>query len=277
MMRISVVIAAVLWSTAGWWGCAGKERHTADTAEARRFAAAETAIEHLRKQVPVDWRAVRKQVDVTLPLIRRADAGEGTSYAVEITAAMDACTRDEQANVRQQVIAKGLQHVAVIMIRCELDRLSAAQETRSAAVTEAYFEGIRPTFARRDRDFFNGGPILEQAADNALAALRHACENRTDIVGAARELEDSIARTYALSVLYEVQEIAGLRDNDPAACDVKRMEAVIFYRIIADRIKRISMESDRVIRSMLAAEYTSMDAAVIREQLAASLPGIQLQ
>ena len=142
----------------------------------------------------------------------------------------------------------------------------------------AYFEGIRPTFVRRDKDFFGGERTLEASADQALEHLNRAAEGRPgEIFAARRELEDAIARTYALSVLYEVEEIERLRATDRAACDVKRKEAEIFYRIVRPRVRRRDPKADGTIVAMLTGSYDAMSAKAIEESLKKGLPEVPLR
>jgi len=226
------------------------------------FAAAEVKIERLRKQTPPDWDAVSLLYEKAAPLVKETDSQEALDYDRTIRAALEKCKAGDDVKVNQQMPAKGLQHVAVLGIRRNLHALAkTARPELNARHTDriaAYFEGIRPTFTRRDNDFFPTAPTLEPGAIKALARLKQA--DAEDLIGAGRNLEAVIARTYALSVLFEVLEIEKLRDSDTEACRVKRAEALIFYRILALRIQTRIPALHAEITAMLNAPFAQMDA-----------------
>jgi len=250
---------------------------------AQAYAAAQIQIERLRKPAdgPVDWAAVAKQFEITLPVIREIDeANAHLHYEYDLAQALKQCAAGDRPDVNQQTLAKGLQHVTVLAIRRELAtvaRTTGPDRQAAAMRAAAFFEGIRPTFTRRDGDFFDGASTLTGAADGALRQLAAAGRDQGDVVGPGRRLEDAICRTYALSVLYEIIAIEKLRRIDRTACDVKRAEALVFYRIISDRVKKRDATADRTIRTMLAAGYDKMDAITLETALTRGLPKIPLR
>ncbi len=265
-------------------GCGSEDgRETKKSAprvkDAAVHAAAEVRIEHLRKQKTPDWAAITAAYEKTAKLVKEIDRLEKTRYAAEIREALRKCAKGERPKVHQQTVAKGLQHVTVLAIRRELGRMAGAKKSSGqAAVIAVYFEGIRPTFSRRDRDYFGGRSTLEAAAEKALARLGKAgTSGGAELLAAQRELKDIIARTYALCVLFEVQEIAKLRDKDRDKCDVKRAEAVIFYRIISSRVKQKAPKAHATISAMLAGGYEAMDPRGLEAQLKKGLPGLPLR
>jgi len=276
LMVIGMVLTCAFSS-----GCRPSTPEGLSLAEVKDYAAAEVQIERLRKQKdsPTDWAAIEQQLQITRPMVKDIDAAFGLTYEEEIAAALRKCKSGERPKVHQQVLAKGLQHVTVAAIGRELDAMAKASgDERSAAAARisALFEGIRPTFVRRDSDYFSGEKALEPAADAALEQLKSAAESG-EIFGPRKSLEEAIARTYALCVLYEIEEIEKLREKDLAACDVKRMEAVIFYRIIEDRIRRFAPDADATISAILDAGYDKMDVPLLVANLRNGLPGIPLK
>lgn len=257
--------------------CAAKRKRPS-LERARAFAQAELRIERMRKKEAPDWSAVSEEYEATAGVVGEMDELWGTGYDADIRAALEQCARGEDPKVNQQVMAKGLQHVAVLAMMRELDAMAKADaEARRAAAgrVAAYFEGIRPTFVRRDGDYFAGTETLEAAAERAIERLSRAAETGGgEIIAARREFEDAIARTYALSVIYEVEEIEKHRDKDRALCAVKRREAQIFCRIIRPRVGRRDPKADETISAMLAGEYGAMSAKVIEENLKKGLPGV---
>ncbi len=272
-MRVMLCAAVIFIVT----GCGDREGADPDGGgpfalkEAVSFAEAEVTVERLRKASdgPVDWDRVAREVAAAMPVVRRIDASAGTGYAAEINAALEKCAAGTRPRVNQQVIAKGLQHVAVLAIGQCLD-------AGAATVAAAFFEGIRPTFARRDRDFFDARPTLEAEADAALEEIAAAAETG-DVVSARRRLDRAILRTYGLCVLYEIRQIEQLRDSDRPACAVKQKEAAVFYRIIAERVRRNAPGAHDRIRAMLDGDYGTMDADALVETLATGLGDIPLR
>jgi len=188
----------------------------------------------------------------------------------------------KRRNVTQPSLipGKGLQHAAVLAIGRELDGLAAPerdQREMAARRVAAVFEGIRPTFSRRDKDFFVGKPTLEASADSALAALRQAAASgASTAIGPRRDLDNAINRTYALSVLYEIQGVAKMSQTDRAGCDVKLKEAEIFYAVIRPRVKQKAPDADAALTAMLAADYSTYSADAARQQLRKGLPDVEL-
>jgi hypothetical protein len=241
--------------------------------EIKKMAGSQVTIERLRKQKTPDWDAIQKEYAVLLPLVRQTDAARQLSYQDEIADALVKCAAGQRVKVHQQVLAKGLQHIVVLNIHSELDQMGKTAD--AAQRIAAYFEGIRPTFTRRDKDYFDARPTLEAAADKAIGALRKA--GQTPALTARRELVDSIDRTYALSVLYEILAVEKLRDTAPAKCAVKVKEAEIFYRIIQPRIQKTRPQADATIGRMLAGGFDQMNAALLEAKLNEGLTGITLR
>lgn len=253
-----------------------------DLARARAFADAVIRIERLRKRTdgPVDWEAIRTHLKTTLGVIRKTNRTNTPDYEKDLAVALRQCATGNRPDVNQQIIAKGLQHVAVLAIRLELDVMArAAGSGREAAAKRAavYFEAIRPTFARRDKDFFPDRGALMPAADAGLRQVLAASRLTGTTVAAGRQFEEAICRTYALSVLYEVKEIERLRHSDRAECEVKRTEAQMFYRIISPRIRKQDAGADAAIWTMLRADYDAMSVRDLKSALKRGLGRIPLR
>ncbi len=253
----------------------------ADLQTVQAYADAEVAIERLRKKSDgPDWAAIREKFNTTLPVVKRIDKAFGLDYEREISEALTLCESGQRPDVNQQILAKGLQHVTVLAIGEELNTLAADGESAkqyAAAKIIFYFAGIRPTFDRRDEDFFPGRHTLGKTANAALMQIQKAVKENQNILAPRRSLEEVIAQTYALCVLFEIQEIERLRATDRLKCDVKKMEALVFYRIIRDRIKKRNREADKMITAMLEADYDKMDASVIEDALTKGMPNISLR
>ena len=251
-------------------------------ARSRAYADAQVQIERLRKGTDgsVGWPAVRKQLAIALDVVREIDKAANLDYAKGFVAALDKCAAGDRPDANQQLIAKGLQHVTVLAIRLELETMaqtSGAERQAAGQRVAALFEGIRPTFARRDKDFFPGRGALMPAADASLKQLMAAARYGGQTIGTGRELEDTICRTYALSVLYEIRQIENLRHSDRAKCAVKRIEAQVFYRIIRERIVKHDARADETILAILGTDYDTMDAGAMEDALKRGLGRMPLR
>jgi len=256
----------------GLMGCSSKKTADSELAGIEAYAKAEVTIERMRKQQEPDWNAIKAQYEITSAIVKKYDDKLGMHYHADIRQALDKCAAGQKVKVNQQTLAKGLQHVTVLAIRDELD---GKDKSVSAKRIKAYFEGIRPTFIRRDKDFFAENKTLQTAADSALEHL--AIADSADYLTARREIEDVIARTYGLCVLYEIMEVEKYRDSDLAICEVKKMEAVVFYRIIEPRIIKRSPKIAEEISNMLNGNYATMDSAALEKNLEAGLVPISLR
>jgi len=243
----------------------------------KTYVDAQIKIEHLRKQKPADWNAVEAQYKFASTLVKEADKKFGLDYDNQIEIALNRCKANIDARVKQQIFAKGLQHITVLKIRENLKALVVASDpdirSKYALRVATLFEGIRPTFTKRDEDFFKMSPNLEKAALNAIENLKKGSE----MITSGRELENAIKRTYALSMIFEIQEIEKTKISNPGECHVKRMEAQIFYRIIQEAIQRTNANSDRNIVYLLESGFDQMSPVVLEEDLRTGLKGITIR
>jgi predicted HicB family RNase H-like nuclease len=262
----------------GLFGCSPKKATDSELAGIEAYAKAEVTIERMRKQKEVNWDAIKAQYEIASAVVKNYDAKLQMRYDAEIREALDKCAAGQKVKVNQQIPAKGLQHITVLAIKDKLDAMGKSAPAERKVFAErikAYFEGIRPTFVRRDKDFFGENKTLEAAADTNLERLAKA--GSADYLTARRELEDVIARTYGLCVLYEIMGVEKYRDSDLAKCEVKKTEAVVFYRIIEPRIKKHRPKIDEVISNMLNGNYDTMNVKILEEALKTGLRLINLK
>ena len=262
-----------------FFGCNSTQKNIDPELEnIKNFAQAEVMIERMRKQANPDWEAIREQFKITSDIVGKIDEKMDIDYDNEIKAALEKCSKDEKVKVNQQVLAKGLQHIAVLAIKDELEEMSRAEEQERIIHIKRiieYFEGIRPTFIRRDRDFFPETKMLETSANNALMNLQK--NDAGSLITAKRELDDIILRTYALCVLFEIMELEKYRATDTGTCDVKLMEGRIFYRIIQPEIQKNKPKNDQLITTMLNASYETMNSALLAKYLSESFSDFDLR
>ncbi len=243
-----------------------------------KVAAAQVTIERLRKAPIPDWKAIRTAYDLCRPLVVEVDHKHKLTYQEQIDKALNLCVLGEKVKVNQQTLAKGLQHAVVLKISDLMQQMGTdgAQGRKVAAhQITTLFEGIRPTFTRRDKDFYKNREILEKQVDKALADLvKTSKSGGPDCFMAANLLKESINRTYALSLLFELLEIEKYRDTDLAKCDVKLAEAKIFYRIIEPVVKKSDRRGHRTITTCLKGmNYAAIDSGRVEEILNNSLSG----
>lgn len=277
-MRITIlmVCACVLF------GCKSKSHTQNDDSELEFFkncAKAQIEVEQLRKGKTPDYDIIEKKLEVCAPLIKWSDVNHRTTYEKDFKEALDKCKKGEAIKVNQQTYAKGLQHVVALKMRDLFFLMNSKNKKENMLLYEkvsALFEGIRPTFLRRDESFYGGKKTLEKEADELLLKMKTAAEKNISMTFLLKQFSDLINKTYALSVLYEVQQIEKKRDNDVAECDVKRAEAAIFYRVIEPFIKKRNEKLHAEIAAILKAQYTSFDAKKVQQQLNNGL-GIMIQ
>ncbi|MEW5736871.1 MAG: hypothetical protein AB1921_18650 [Thermodesulfobacteriota bacterium] len=243
-----------------------------DSAAAKKFADAQVTIEQLRKQKDTDWKAILAQYEICAPVVAYTDKAFGTGYDKEIREKIALCAEGKDVRANQQYLAKGLQDVNVINMRSLLRQ--TAKDKNAPAVIAAFFEGVRPTFIRRDKDFYKGTPTLEKEALDALAGIS---AGGPAAMTAIRNFEDAVDRTYGLSVLYEVEEMEEIQATKPEECPVKVAEASVFYRIVKPRIAKKSPKDDAFIIQMLAGSCAAMNAAELEKALNAGLAPAKLR
>jgi hypothetical protein len=238
-----------------------------------QYVKAQTAISRGMSSKTPDWTEIMAQFELTMPVIKDVDAKYKKHYSKEIRDALKKCAAGGQEYaINSQIVGKGYQHITVLAIQKQLDymeKASSEEMKSSAEKVAAYFEVIRPTLARRDKGFFEGKKTLEAAADDAIAKLLKA--DKGELLTASRELEDVIARTYALSMLYEIKEVEKKRDSDPQFCEVKRTEASMFYRIIQPRIEKRSPKINVILVNILKGSIGAMNSADVEKYLSEGL------
>jgi hypothetical protein len=269
-MKNSLLVCAVLSLAFVNYGFSQSDQKQSvpDLAMAKQFAKAQLKIEEIRSSKSPDWAAASAQFELMLPVVKYIEEKGATHEEKEIHDASKECAAGHDIETNDEILGKGLQHIAVLAIRQELDLMAAEPNNIKASAERimAYFEGIRPTFVRRDKGFFEGKKTLEASADEALTQLSKA--DKSSLLTASMQLEDVIARTYALSMLYEISEIEKMRSSDIAFCDGKRTEAKMFYRVIQQRIEKRSPKINEIIVNTLNGSYGAMNSQSLEKDLA---------
>jgi hypothetical protein len=270
LLYVAVLLLLVFVSN----GCSesDKKQNVPEPAVVEQYVKAYLEIEKIRADKNPNWADANTQYEITLPVVKNIDGKYATDYVKEIRDVLKKCAAGEKTKINGQIVAKGFQNVTVLAIRQELDLMATAEPADmkvSAERIAAYFEGLRPTFVRRDKGFFEGKKTLEATADAAIEQLSKS--DKGNLLTASRELEDVIARTYALSLLYEMEGIEKLRDSDLDTCDIKRVEAVMFYRVIQPRIVKRSPRTNEILLNTLNGSYGAINCKEIERYLTAGL------
>jgi len=137
--------------------------------------------------------------------------------------------------------------------------LNAESKELHIARIKALFEGNRPTFIRRDKDYFNSVKTLEKQAQNALDKLPN--------LSAVKDFISAVNRTYALCVTYEIRGIEKLKNSNIPKCKVKLKEAEVFYRIIKPEIAKKDRKTDQEIETMFSLSYDKMNSKILNEKI----------
>ncbi len=242
---------------------------------ARRFGAAALAIERLRAGDPPDWLAIQARYEEASSLVQAQRQVDEPPLDDLLRAALARGVKGEDRAVAEQTVAKGLQLAALRALRAELGALgrSAAADQRGQARAAAYFEALRPTVQRRDRDYSQGRPVLEGEADAALEALAQSAGSPAALA-ARRRLFDLLDRVYALSLRYEFEEIEARRDREPAICAAKLEEARFFLEANRRRMRRSSAAALQGLEGLIGGGCARVDAALGRRLIQEALPDL---
>lgn len=253
------------------------EKGVAEASSAlEQYPDAPLAIGHLLQADTISWDQIKEKYEIAKPQVEAIDAKHNTTYAVEITEALDAIKAGESVDVNRHVVTKGLQHVTVLTITDLIDRLVTDDLKDAPKIAERIrkvFAAIEPTFERRDSTVYGGKATLVPAAQEALFRLAQA-KTKAALASAAMEFSALLSKTYVLSVLFEmkgVEEFCSGTAPDPDKCAVKRTEAGIYYRIIRPSVAAADKEADAKIEAMIHSDKAIPKYETARDLLAKAL------
>lgn len=245
-----------------------------DNATIEAFIDAKAKGQGLSRQENPNWDEVVDEYDRAMPLVRVIDRKTGTRYEREIADALGKCAAGDNFVVNGQIVWKGMQHVTYLAIQNELDKMANGDADAYAKRVSMLFEGIRPTFQRRDRGYFPDAQTLEKAGDAALKALEDG--DSAGFIAARRDLEAVMHRAFALSVFYEATGIAENHATDRQLAERKQMEAIMYYRIIEPVVMKRNPSGHQTISTMINASFDTVDPEVILSELQDGLGGAPL-
>jgi len=206
----------------------------------------------------------------------------------DVLVATEEISAGNEPGLAAQVIDKTLQRFFFLFI---LDRISSVYDdfdtadstTSNEKWTEAKvaFEAIKATAAREnrvisaDRQSINTGNnpgldmVITEAFERGTAALsqQDPAEDKIEISIVRQIIRLSLARTYYIGVLREVDGIITNRDREEAEAREKQKEGEFFYRIIEDFITRNNVTGSEQIKFQLAGDLDQVSADAIVSEL----------
>jgi hypothetical protein len=222
-----------------------------------------------------DWAKIEAQFQLTLPVIKDIDAKYNKSFEQTISTAIEklASGKSKPSEFNNIIVEKSYGQVTVFAIQQELDLMGKATPADMKAGAEkvaAYFEVIRPIYD----DIFESEKGIEKQADKAIAKLQKA--NKSELLMASRQLEDVLAKTYAVSVLFEASEAVDNIEKDPLLADRHQLEAMMCYEIIQPRIEKHSPKTNEKILTMLKGKLNTINVEELEKNLETGL-GMKLR
>ncbi|OGS21961.1 MAG: hypothetical protein A3J83_00880 [Elusimicrobia bacterium RIFOXYA2_FULL_40_6] len=222
---------------------------------------------------PVDFAALNKIYSKDLqPLVKSLDKEFNSGMDNGITTAISNGKANKEPAYEVQVVMKTLTRVFYLALVRSLEK----GEIEKAL---AYNEAAKVPAQRRDKTV-KPCPNLEATLTTAFSALEQASKtgNKMDIMLQKKIIIDTLKKSYALSVLFEVEELIKNREKDPEFVKVKVAEGLTYYKILENDIKNNSPKSNEIIMSMFSGPASNYDLKVLREELNKGLGGdIQLK
>ncbi|MBN2738826.1 MAG: hypothetical protein JXR70_17720 [Spirochaetales bacterium] len=241
----------------------------------RLYVDTQNSLVRMQRQENCDWDQVRALFKKVEPFVAIIDEYGGSKYLEEIPEAIEKCAAGENMVVNSQITGKGFNHITFLAIERELDRMYRSENmAENAKGIAALAEGIRAPFQRRDRNFFPETKEMEKGFDECLKSL--ADSNKSNFPVIRRKFEDHMFRNFALCVYYEIHETQVNRDENQELAERHLMEGVVYYRIIADRVKKNNHKSHVFLSNMLNSTIYKADETSFMDYLKQGMGDIPL-
>ena len=276
-MLLKLILASALLLQASGCGGAG-----ADLGKAREKVDAFERIDKLRKEKPVDFDKISKIYSQFL-------AGDTKSYDKDyelrmdgdITAAIDMGRRKKDVSANVEVIAKTIMRVLYILLVSQLEDAGTANNARKKKQyiekARIYYGGLRAMVKRRGK-WIGAGDELDNTITKSFARLeKSAGKDRLEFMTGKNTIIDTLKKSIALSVLYEMVELVKYRKNNSAKIPVKFAEGLTYYSIIKQYVSENSPDSDRIISDFLTGPADIVDPKIIEKELTRGLSGLKLR
>jgi hypothetical protein len=276
ILRVAVLVSLVLVSSGFAADANATKLSVPDLAAVKQFAKSFVKIVRgVMDSKNPDWAAINAQFELTLPVIKEIDAKYNTQYADKIDAALKKLSsgKSNPSEFNNIIVEKSYGQVTVLAIEQQLDLMGKAELSdmkTDAKKIAAYFEVIRPIYD----DIFESEKGLETQADEAIAKLQKA--DKSELLIASRRLEDILAKTYAVSVLFEASEAVDNIEKDPLLASRHKLEALMCYEIIQKRIEKRSPKTNEIILTMLKGNLNTISSTELEKYLETGL-GMKLR
>jgi len=269
---------------------------TVSDAEAVHAAvAAFQQIGTLRKEDPIDANAINEAYVGSLQaLVEEVDSVNDLVLDSHIRAAIDEISSGNEPGLAAQVIDKTLQrafyHIILNRITTVRDDFETANSSEleqnwNTAITA--FEAIKSTAAREnkvisaDRQSIESGDnpgldiqiLAAFARGSAAISKNNLAEDKIELSIARQIIRLSLARTYYIGVLREVEGIVANRDRDFGEAREKQKEGEFFYAIIEDFIIRENATGSELIKAQFTGDIADVDADAIVSELSKGFIG----
>ncbi|OGS21924.1 MAG: hypothetical protein A2252_04095 [Elusimicrobia bacterium RIFOXYA2_FULL_39_19] len=230
-----------------------------------------------------DYAAMEKVYSKDLQvLVKSLDKDFALSMNTSITAALANAKANKEPASEVQVVLKTLTRVFYLALSKSLDSAEKTNDlnTKMAELQKAaaYNTAAGVPAQRRDKTV-KPSPKLEEALTNAFSALEKSAQagNKMEFMLQKKVIIDTLNKSYALSVLFEAEELIKARNKDPEFVKVKVAEGITYYKILQGAVVKNSPKSDEIIMNMLAGPAANYDENVLRSELNKGLGDVKLK
>ncbi|MCB1934622.1 MAG: hypothetical protein KDF59_01650 [Nitrosomonas sp.] len=249
----------------------------------------------LRRDNPIDANAINEAYTGSLQgLVKEVDAANDLTLDSQILAAIDEIGSGNEPRLAAQVIDKTLQRAfyqiilnRITTVRDDFDTADSTDLNLSWNDAIAAFEAIKGTAAREnkvigaDRQSIETGdnPGLDVQISaafmrgSAAIAKNNPAEDAVEISIVRQIIRLSLARTYYIGVLREVEGIISNRDREVAEAREKQKEGEFFYAIIEDFIIRENATGSELIKAQFTGDIVEVNPDSIISELSKGFIG----
>ena len=228
-----------------------------------RYSKPYLEIEEIRNNKPVDFVTLKSIYTENLAdFIQTNDLESHIRIQEELREGL----KRNNTHIQSQIVSKTIQKVFFNQLSDAL--IHAAKFTKDSdykskiAFVEESYKILRPTVLRRS-EWIGKGNELDYICLHQIKIL-NAAKNGTakEFVNAKNSLLKYLTYAYVLSIFYEFDGIEKNRGKDHKICEEKAVEARIFFEIIKDYAKSITLKG--LSEAALSLKYTDMDIESMR-------------
>lgn len=258
-------------------GCSGGSLFTQNDDEAN-FVKGHRRLELLTQQIKPNWSDIENEYKKITPLIKETDEKFGTNYLQEFDVAIKEASNNRDVEINRQWLLKGLQHVAILVIKSELMLLlnsPSLDERRDQfhSITELV-EVIRSSIKQQD----NPKLQLEKQMDELLLKMEEEVEHpSSSLLYSSQQFNNLIVQAYALNVLFEVKRLISINKNNLVQTEIKRKEVEMLYRVMQGEVMRNNYAIHEYLVKTIKGPLAEIEYQIIKDKLKNGLPLINLE